>query len=56
MTVLYYPIEGEIYLERGWHMGAPPPIDMPWVLYDLNPAKKSYDILSTITIVRSGIE
>ena len=37
-------IKGEIYLERGWHFGSPPPIEFPIFRFDLRPAHKPYII------------
>ena len=41
---LFYPVKGEIYLERGWHWGSPPPIDLSIFRLDWHPAKEPYDI------------
>jgi len=37
-------IKGEIYIERGWHFGSPPPIIIPIPNFDILPAKEPYDI------------
>jgi len=41
---IIHQINGEIYLERGWHFGSPPPIEMKISCIDWNPAKEPYDI------------
>jgi parallel beta-helix repeat protein len=41
---LFYPVKGEIYLERGWHMGSPPSIDLSIFRFDWYPANAPYDI------------
>ena len=41
---IIHPINGEIYLERGWHFGSPTPIEMKIDCYDWTPARKPYDI------------
>ena len=41
---IIHPIIGEIYLERGWHMGSPPSIEMKFYCLDLTPARNPYNI------------
>jgi parallel beta-helix repeat protein len=37
-------VNGEIYLERGWHFGSPPPIEMEVSCLDWMPAREPYNI------------